>query len=170
MSGLGFHRFVAAAMVLQEVDALSDEDIQPRAPEQSAGSKTNEKTTKPGKSTKHGEKKTKAVAKKPKASPKKKKTGNEKPTDTEPDERSASPEQEVSVSEEVDEEVCKKPAAKPKSKPTKGMKRPAAATKESKPVEKKTSTVKKNYKYLYKDTQVWGFKIDGQQRMTVTRL
>jgi hypothetical protein len=56
MSGLGFHRFVAAAMVLQEVDALSDEDIQPRAPEQSAGSKTNEKTTKPGKSTKHGKK------------------------------------------------------------------------------------------------------------------
>ena len=110
------------------------------------------------------------MAKKPKASPKKKKTGNKKPTDTEPDERSASPEQEVSVSEEVDEEVCKKPAAKPKSKPTKGMKRPAAATKESKPVEKKTSTVKKNYKYLYKDTQVWGFKIDGQQRMTVTRL
>ena len=64
MSGLGFHRFVAAAMVLQEVDALSDEDIQPRAPEQSAGSKTNEKTTKPGKSTKHGEKKTQSSGQK----------------------------------------------------------------------------------------------------------
>ena len=174
MSGVGYHRFVAAAMVLQSIDTLSDDDGQSildskKVDKSPAVPKVKAKPTAKGKSS--GKAAGKASAKaKGKASakakgPKGKPTADkELPAET-PGEDDDEAEEE---DDEEEEEVIpkKRPSAASASVSTGAMKRPAAAPKKP---EKEAKRVKV-YKYMYQRTNTYGFKVDKKQVMTVTRL
>ena len=141
MSGVGYLGSVAAAMVLQAVDALSDDEMQnpkkedksPAVPKVKAKAKAKSTTKSKGKSSKG----------------------------TKEDEASHEAEQEDDEKEEEEVIPKKKPSA---SVSTKGMKRPAAAPKKP---EKEAKRVKV-YKYMYQATKTYGFKVGKKQVMTVT--
>ena len=141
MSGVGYLGSVAAAMVLQAVDALSDDEMQNPKKEDKSPAVPNVKAKAKAKST------TKSKGKSSKG--------------TKEDEASHEAEQEDDEKEEEEVIPKKKPSA---SVSTKGMKRPAAAPKKP---EKEAKRVKV-YKYMYQATKTYGFKVDKKQVMTVT--
>eukprot|EP00435_Cladocopium_sp_Y103_P001797 s1729_g1.t1 len=168
MSGFGFHNFVAAAMVLQSVDALSDED--------STRKKTDSTVKRPkakAESAKKAEPKAKVKVKPgPKSSgsstgkSKGKGKGGSKSKSAQtqnkdvPDEKNEKDEKDEKEQEEEQEVIPKKkPAASPSVK-GQGMKRPAASGKKTPEKEKKKLKV---CKYLYHKNHTYGFKVNDKQ-------
>ena len=150
MSGSGFHKFFAA-MVLQSVDALSDDEATDK-PTGSSSSVAAAKNAPKPKATSKASSKTKTV---PKAKPKAKQRVDKSHANQGASKTDAGEEE-----PEVEETPMKKPAGKPVAR-----KRPAAATTAGQSGPKKL----KVYTYKYKDTDTFGYKVDGKQVLTVTR-
>ena len=149
MSGSGFHKFFAA-MVLQSVDALSDDEA----------------TDKPT-----GSSSSVAAAKNAQAQ------GNVQGVEQDQDSpkskaQSKTKGRQVTCQPRSFKNRCwrggtrsgRDPMKKPAGKPV-ARKRPAAATTAGQSGPKKL----KVYTYKYKDTDTFGYKVDGKQVLTVTR-
>ena len=153
MSGVGFNRVFAAAMVLESVDALSDDE--PKKPVEKTPKKSVPKPQAKGAGGPSGMSKSKA---------KKTNKGMKKPASASASVGRKEDEQEVEEGTEDEGDVIPKKPAASDDVANKGKKRPAAA---SKPPAKDPKKVKV-CKYMYHKTNTYGFKLDKKQVMTAT--
>ena len=157
MSGRGFLHF--SAMVLQSVETLSDEDPAANSSTPKPVTKAKAKPT----PKKKGEAKTKGKATaKPKTTSKPSAKPAGSPKTVEQKATGKKGEELPSQDEEMHEEEDIIPKKKPAASKTKTMKRPAATSTKDKKNKVSVS------KYIYKDTNTWGFKVNGKQVLTVT--
>eukprot|EP00435_Cladocopium_sp_Y103_P076244 s7_g84.t1 len=160
MSCAGFNRVFAAAMVLESVDALSDEEVKKPVEKIPKKSDPKPKANPKAKSSGGPSGMSKAKAKAKRVGVMKKPASACAVTEKEQDEV----EEEEEAMDEGDV-IPKKPAASDQVA-NKGMKRPAAAPKRPAKDPKKVKVVK----YMYYKTNTYGFKVDKKQDAIVAEL